>query len=419
MRTISALLALVVTATLAVAEPPNWPQWRGPAGDGRSEETGWSPRALDGGAKVAWTAQIGSGYSSPVIWDGRLYAIGSPDLSRVLVTCLDAMTGRVLWQQSLDLGVGAEDPMSTPAVDGDHVYGLLPNAVAFCLRTADGSLTWKTRLGLKGDIKTMQISHGLGTSPIVDGELLIINTNKSGIALDKASGKPAWTSPIVWGSAPYATPVIRVLNGRRTALMIGPTALNAVATDTGEVLWSLPHADKAQTVVDPLADGDLLFFPTSTACQVVEVGKDGPHQVWSGDTLRGGLASGVAMDGYLYGSDWEPNTMSSLDAYRLQNDEHPFRCIDMRTGQVAWSRSMKLVSLAQAGSRLIMLDAYGHLSIVEASPRGLETLGSADVLAGTSRPRLFLAPPVPWNGRVYCRNYAGDLLCVDLGAATR
>src|SRR5512136_460720 len=93
----------------AVEKPSGWPGWRGPNGDGVSLETGWNEKALEGGAKILWTAMIGPGYSNVAITDGRLFTMGTRD-SQLVFSCLDAASGSVIWEKVFDeLG----DPAST------------------------------------------------------------------------------------------------------------------------------------------------------------------------------------------------------------------------------------------------------------------------------------------------------------------
>jgi hypothetical protein len=70
--------------------------------------------------------------------------------------------------------------------------------------------------------------------------------------------------------------------------------------------------------------------------------------------------------------------------------------------------------LTVAGGKFILLEVTGMLHIAEASRTSYQELCSADVLKGANKPRIFAAPPVLCNGRVYCRNYAGDLICIDV-----
>jgi hypothetical protein len=81
---------------------------------------------------------------------------------------------------------------------------------------------------------------------------------------------------------------------------------------------------------------------------------------------------------------------------------------------VVWDKSMQSVSVTAAGSTLILLELGGTLRIIEASASGYEELSSADVLGGADRPRVFATPAVLCNRKIYCRNFAGDLICVDV-----
>jgi outer membrane protein assembly factor BamB len=75
---------------------------------------------------------------------------------------------------------------------------------------------------------------------------------------------------------------------------------------------------------------------------------------------------------------------------------------------------MKTVSVTGAGGKLLLLGLDRTLRIAEASTDAYRELSSADVLAAASKPRLFVTPPVLCAGRIYCRNYAGDLVCIDV-----
>ena len=79
-----------------------------------------------------------------------------------------------------------------------------------------------------------------------------------------------------------------------------------------------------------------------------------------------------------------------------------------------WEKSMKTVSLTAADGKLIMLELNGTLRIAEASSSKFTEISSADVLGGAEKPRIFATHPVLCGGKIYCRNYAGDLICIDV-----
>ncbi|MCX6374901.1 MAG: hypothetical protein NTU88_02465 [Armatimonadetes bacterium] len=90
--------------------------------------------------------------------------------------------------------------------------------------------------------------------------------------------------------------------------------------------------------------------------------------------------------------------------------------MEFATGKVMWDsdKRMQFTSSCAADGKLILLELNGTLHIAEVSPNAYHEIWSADVLAGAKRPRRFAVPPVLCGGRIYCRNYAGDLVCIDV-----
>jgi outer membrane protein assembly factor BamB len=407
----AAVLLLLVWLPVLAFSSPEWPRWRGPNGDGVSPESDWNPRALEGGAKVLWKADVGAGYSDVVIQDGRLYTMGGIEDGTVFA-CLDASSGRPVWRTRLE---GYQEPRSTPVVDGDRVYGLLTDGTLACLKTADGAIAWKKSLAV--DFGAKAGMHGWASSPVVWGSLLVLNVNDSGIALDKRTGEPAWASEpgALEGvsSGYYATPVPGSWTGKPCLLLMGLRSLKAVEPATGEVLWRYGHFG-SDTSADPIFSGNEVFFCHGDRAVLLDVSGESPREAWSNEDLRTYVSGPVAVGGYLYGSDWNQPVGSPNNWYLLAKPGWPLRCMEWKTGHVRWEKPMEQLSLTAAGGRLILLEADGMLHVAEASPDGYRELSSADALAGEKRPRRFAAPPVLFGGRLYCRNFAGDLVCIDV-----
>jgi outer membrane protein assembly factor BamB len=415
MKRLFFLAALLILTTQVFADSPSWPQWRGPRGDGVSLETGWNAKALEGGAKILWTAMIGQGYSNVAITCGRLYAMGSRD-NQVVFTCLDAASGSVIWQKVFEELSG--DSQSTPAVDGDRVYGLTKFGYLLCLNTADGTVIWQKKLPPTPYLALW------ATSPIVDGNVVLINAHHAGMALDKTTGNVVWdsgtsakNSPVAdaefdQGHDTYSSPVVLDLQGKRAALFMGPTALSAVETSTGKVLWSKPHLGDEGTT-DPIVSGNFVFMPEHLPT-LFEVGKSDPRIIWKGSGFMCCVSTPVLVKGYLYVLWWDTSIPGRSTWGPVKARQWPFLCVDWRTGKVVWTKPGPFLQFTASDGKLIMLDLNGTLSVVEASPQEFRPISSADVLAGADRPRLFPTPPVLCDGRVYCRNYAGDLVCIDV-----
>ena len=165
----------------------SWPQWRGPDGNGLSKETEWDPASI-AIERIAWTADIGMGYSNIVIQDGRLYSIGRTR-EGPKVSCLDAVTGKLRWERIFATSL---PPQATPAVDGRPSFGLTNEGSLFAFDARTGKQRWER--DLVGEYGAVKPYYGFGGSPMVDGDLLILNANTSGMALRRSTGELVWAS---------------------------------------------------------------------------------------------------------------------------------------------------------------------------------------------------------------------------------
>jgi outer membrane protein assembly factor BamB len=170
-------------------------------------------------------------------------------------------------------------------------------------------------------------------------------------------------------------------------------------------------------IPDPIVHDDAVFLELFYSCALLEGSGAEPRVLWNTPVLcNGGYPSAVLVDGYLYGSHWPPQYFVSGDDWEtLRRLDMPFRCVEWKTGKLIWENSkMKSAGTIAAGGKLIILDVNGTLRVAEASPTSYQELCSVDVLAGAQKPRIFASPPVLCNAKIYCRNYAGDLVCIDV-----
>ena len=137
--------AISFTVSAAVAAAADWPNWRGPAYNGISAEK--LPDDLDS-AKVAWTAEVGTGFATVSVAGDRVVTMGNRD-DHDTVWCLDATTGKPKWQHryacALDPRYYEGGPGGTPTIDlaSKSVYTLSKKGHAFCLDLEDGGgFTW-------------------------------------------------------------------------------------------------------------------------------------------------------------------------------------------------------------------------------------------------------------------------------------
>jgi outer membrane protein assembly factor BamB len=409
---ITFMLVFGICTTYVIADEYDWPRWRGPNGDGISLETDWNPEALEGGPNILWKVDVGVGYSNVAIKDNRLYTMGRKEGDNH-VFCLNAETGEVIWRYSFESRF--IDLMSTPIVDDNRVYILSGGSVLLCLKTKNGKALWER--DLEDDFDARKTTIGWATSPVVEGNLLLLNANTKEIALNKKNGKLVWSiddevPSMSWGS--YTTTVVSNYDGTRVALFLGPSTLNAVEVTSGKKLWSYKHDDYWHPVADPIVFGNKIFISLPDYCVMLDITGNGPWELWNNTELNTWSATAVLVDGYLYGIHTPPE-FSGLTGWDVMlRKDWPFRCIDAKTGTVMWEKSMKPFSLIAADGKLILLELKGRLSIVKATSSTYVELSSADVLGGVDKQRIFATSPVLYKGKIYCRNYAGDLVCIDV-----
>lgn len=408
-----------IRAISAVAESFDWPRWGGPDGNWVSKESDWDPQALNQGPRVLWTANVGLGYSNVAIRDNRLYAMGLVGDSNV-VSCLNAETGKKVWQFAFE---SLEETQSTPTVEEDSVYALNKDGLLFCLDARNGKLRWK--VDVVAEHRALKPYYGFAGSPVVEGDLVILTANTAGMAFDRRTGKLAWSSDPPPKEARYAetngtdysTPIVYTEAGRRAALLYSWNGLSSVEAGTGELLWVFRWNFYFVQVAEPVLIGDQVLLTADWAADysrqsVLLKRQEGtPAVVWRSRDLFCDISTPVILDGCIYACYGGPHTASPYAS---------LRCTDLKTGKMVWEnflegqRSTRAVALMATDGKLLVLTRKGTLYIANASPAGFTPLSQCDVLAGKDAIRMFYTPPVLCNGRIYCRNYAGECICIDV-----
>src|SRR6266511_2460250 len=197
-------------AFLSSARGADWPQFLGPERNGVSPETGLLQAWPKQGPPLLWEKTIGEGYSGPVVAGGAVvvfYRSGGDEV----VQCLDAATGKERWKHTYptryrDAFGKGDGPRSTPLIAGGRVVTLGAEGRLTCLELENGNKVWDRPLN--EDYQARKGFFGVGTSPLLEGNLLLVNVGgkKAGIvALDKDTGKEVWTATD--HEASYASPV--------------------------------------------------------------------------------------------------------------------------------------------------------------------------------------------------------------------
>jgi outer membrane protein assembly factor BamB len=379
-------------------EAADWSIWRGPARNGIADETNWNPAAIDGGAKIAWKKNVGQGYSAVSVDSGRLFTMGNRQ-KRDTISCLAARTGTPVWEHSYACKPGSyPGPRATPVLDGGNVYTLGRDGQLLCLGADDGKVIWERNV--RDEFGAKAVRWGFASSPYIDGDVVLVNVGRYGVAVNKKDGKKVWASPS--DTCGYATPVLFDHGGQRIAAMFGAKALYAVDAGSGKLLWSVGWETSYDVnAADPIVSGDRVFISSgyNRGGTLLEMGPAGAKKLWENKNMRCHFGTCVLLEGYLYGIDGNTGKGS-------------LKCVEFSTGKVVWEQKLGFGALMLAGRRLIVLNERGQLFIADAVPTGYKELSQC--LALPSKGAKCWTAPVLCNGYIYCRNSRGDMVAVDV-----
>ncbi len=397
-----------VLAIAAAVGSTDWPQFLGPTRDGVYAGGDMADAWPAEGPRVAWKANVGEGFSGPVVVGDRLVVFHRRG-DKETVECLEASSGDRRWAfeypTSYRDSFGADDdgPRATPAVAGGRVFTMGAEGKIHATDLEGGKRLWS--LDAQEDLGADLGYFGMASSPLVEGEKVLFNIggrNGAGIvALEAATGKILWKATD--DDASCSSPVAATMGGKRHAFFFTRSGLRDIDPETGAVRFGFPWRARIAASVNaasPLVVGDLVFVSASyqTGAALLRV-KDGePEKVWtSDDALSCHYATSVHRGGFLYGFDGRVEARPS------------FRCVELATGKVRWSRDrFGAGSVTLAGERLLILKEDGELILTPAAPEELKPLARARILDGTVR-----AFPALASGRLYARG-GGKLVCIDL-----
>jgi outer membrane protein assembly factor BamB len=397
--------------TLASAVAADWPQFLGPTRNGIAAESNLATAWPAEGPKTVWQSDVGQGFSSPVVSKGHLILFQRKDDKEVL-DCRDAATGHPVWQFSYpthyrdDFGFD-EGPRATPAIADGKVFAMGAEGAVHCVDSDSGREVWK--VDCKKEFGAGKGFFGMACSPLIEGDLLILNvggTEDAGIvALDKSSGKTRWKK--TRHEAGYSSPVAATIQGRRTVLSFNRDGLTALNPTDGAVSFEFPWRARMAASVNaatPLVQDDLVFLTASygTGAALLRVRSNAAEPVWkSEDALSCHYATPILLNGFLYGIDGRTDPG--------MEPRPSLRCVELATGKIRWSQeNFGAATLTLAGGQLLILTEQGELVRVAADPKEFKLLGRAQIL-----PLEVRACPALADGLFYARS-KNQLICVSL-----
>ena len=357
--------ACLIGFCVGVLSAEDWPQFRGPDGQGHSSEravpTQWSETQ-----NIAWKVPVpGRGWSSPVVVDGRVWLTTATAIARetsLRLMSFDAASGRQVsdvevfrLRNSALPNAKNSHASPTPIVEGDRVYVHFGAQGTAAVSTA-GEIIWKARL-------QYEAQHGNGGSPALYGDLLIVNCDGFDeafvIALDKRTGKARWRTlrPEPWSQA-YSTPLVIRVGDRDLVVSVGAFHAGAYDPQNGKEAWRVDYPDGFSNVPRPVYGAGLVFIATGfQQPSILAVRPDG-----KGNVTRSHIAWTLSR-----GAPLTPSPLIVGDDLYVVTDAGIASMVDARTGSIRWQHRLGAsvsASPVLVDGRIYFLDEEGRTTVI-------------------------------------------------------
>lgn len=388
-------LSLLLTLGLSAQQPS---KWRGPTADGKYPDTGLLNEWPAEGPEMLWSYEgLGQGFSSPVIYNGKIYITGATEPDGFVYVL--SMDGELLNKYTYGKEFFESWPgtRSTPTLVGDLLYMESGYGVLTCFKADSGEKVWQK--DLFNDFDGSNIRWGVTETVVVDGDVVYATPGGKKhflVALDRMTGEHLWSSPGVGEKSAYCTPLVVELPARKMLITHSESHVLGIDAKDGKVLWSHEHPNQYSVHANtPLYhEGGVFFFSGyGKGGGMLEMAPDGSSVKlkWFNEHLDSRMGGAVLYEGYIY---------KSGDKNRYQY------CVDWETGEEKYaSRDMGIGVTIFADGKLFVYSQRGDLAMVEASPAGFNILGQTRVKLGSDQ---HWAHPVIQDGVLYVHH--GDAL---------
>jgi outer membrane protein assembly factor BamB len=411
------LLTFVVAVCLVgSASAENWPGWRGLHGDGTSAETS-VPTEWDGetSENIAWKTEIpGTGHASPVVWGDAIFLTTCvEDTTERKLLRLDRATGEIVWQTTVATSVLETKhrlnsyASGTPATDGQTVYvtflvadghevpapnvgtsrPVTPGEIVVAAYDFAGEQKWLVKLGGFTSV------HGFCSSPVIYGDLLIINGDHDGdsyvAALNRVTGKTVWKVDRKHKTRSYCTPLIRQVNGRDLLVLSGSKRVAAYDPATGEMVWFI-EGPTEQFVASMVYDGQKFYmsagFPSHHVMAIDPTGSGDvtdSHVVWHSTEAKCYVPSPVLAGNRLFVSD----------------DRGTVNCFNTQTGERVWRDRLGM----HYSASLVTANGLVYFTADDGITKVVRPADQLDVVAENRLGEYTFASPAISSGQIFIR----------------
>jgi outer membrane protein assembly factor BamB len=367
-----AFLGVALLASRTLSAQSNWPQFRGPDGQGHAAPDADPPVTWSEQENIAWKTPIhGRGWSSPVVWNDQIWlTTATEDGHEMYAVCIDRADGHVIHDLHLfhkdepeEIHVTNSYASPTPVIEEGRVYCPFGSYGLACLDTATGERLWERR--------DLPCNHwrGAGSSPMLFENLLFLHYDGYDfqyiVALDKQTGETVWKKDreIAFLSTDgdmrkaYSTPLLIEAAGRQQLISTCANGALAYNPRNGDVFWKI-HFENHSATARPLFDGNLVYINTGfSKADLWAVRPDGAgdvtetHVVWKRDKNVGSQPSQLLVDGLIY----------------LVHDAGVASCIYAATGEEVWIKRLGgnyASSPIYAGGRIYLCSQEGETLVL-------------------------------------------------------
>ena len=344
-----------------VAVGGDWPQFRGPGGEGHSSEKNL-PQTWSETENVAWKTELpGLGWSSPSIVGKQIWLTTATDEGHSLrILCVDRDSGKLLhdvevFHKDEPGPIHNKNSYASPSalIEGDRVYVHYGSLGTACVSTA-GEVLWTEEL-------KHNHRHGPSGSPVIFGDLLILNCDGGDVqyvvALDKHTGKQVWRTDRE-GAMSYSTPLLTEVNGQPQLISPGGEWVHGYEPATGKEIWKVRYPGGYSVVPRPVVGHGLTFVSSSyntAKLYAIKLGGEGDitetHVAW---TLT-------------KGAPHNPSTLLVGDELYVISDKGILTCVDAKTGEQHYQERVGgnfSASPLLADDRIYLLDENGKCTVI-------------------------------------------------------
>jgi outer membrane protein assembly factor BamB len=398
------LLLLGILPGLGLCVENDWPAWRGPHGDGSSED-GEVPLHWSKTENIRWKMSVpGKGHSSPIVVGDRIFLTAYLESSQDrLLLCFSRTDGKLLWQQTVLTAPSEEmhrnntPASSTPVSDGKRVWVSFLDGKEMVVAgyTLDGKPTWKRSVG------PYDSKHGFCSTLAMYRDSLICNGDSDGeaflAAVDPTTGKDLWRVPRPNRVRSFSVPLFIEANAKKQLILAGSKSVASYDPESGKQKWVVESSTDKFVATAIYSDGLVIATGTSPSTNTFAIRPDGEGNVTDTNVVWHNTKLGA----------YVPSPVDLGKTFFLVTDSGIAHLMESKTGKVIYKERLGThhdASPLRIGKHLFCLDDRGTMWI-------LKTGNEFEVVSKNALDEECHATPAVSRGELFVRT-TQHLICI-------